>query len=119
MINFTKTEAPGGIIIVRLSGTLDQTNCDYFFDWLQDEIDLGNNRIVVDCKNVDHLSSAGVGMLVRARSRLKRNGGEIRLADLQSHVADLLHFLHLDKVFSIYPSVREALASFSTSVGDA
>lgn len=118
MIDFTKSVTPGGTMVVHLSGKLDLSSCEYFLDWIQDEIDSGNHRIVVNCKDVEHLSSAGLGMLVRARARVNKEDGFILLAELQNQVDDLLHFLHMDKVFKIYPTVPDALRSIDADVAE-
>lgn len=114
MIEFSREVSPTGVMVVKLGGRLDFEACDYFFKCMQDEIENGFHRIVVDCEDLGYLSSAGLGMLVRARGRVKKQGGFICLAQLQSGVADLFHFLHMDKVFRIYPTVGDALESVDT-----
>ena len=115
MIDFSRKVTPDGVLVVRLGGRLDFNACEYFFTCMQDEIDNGYHQIVVDCRDLGHLSSAGLGMLVRARGRVKKHGGFICLARLQSGIADLFHFLHMDKIFQIYPRVRDALAAIDAN----
>ena len=109
MIDFSRALSPDGILVVKLGGNLDLASCEYFFDCMQGEIDDGHHRIVVDCSDLGAIPSAGIGMLLRVRSRLNNKGGLILLADLQSQISDLLHFVHMDKVFRIYPTVHAAL----------
>lgn len=115
MIDFSRQVTPTGVLVVKLGGRLDFEACDYFFTCMQDEIENGFHRIVVDCNDLGYLSSAGLGMLVRARGRVKKHGGFICLAELQSGIADLFHFLHMDKIFRIYPTVGEALDVIDTN----
>lgn len=109
MIDFTTSTSPDGSRIVRLGGQLDLIACEYFFDCIQDEIENGHLRIVIDCKDLGVISSAGLGMLIRARARVKKHGGIIILARLQNSVADVLALVHLDRIFKIYPTVEDAL----------
>ena len=76
------------------------------------EIEEGNRKIVIDCRNIEFISSLGLGMLVRAHSRMKKVGGDVKLARLSNLVADLLSTVALDKVFHLYPTVRDACASY-------
>jgi anti-sigma B factor antagonist len=90
----------------------------------------GHRNLVVDLQEVGFIDSSGLGTLVSAlkqlktskdRRRVPRPGGsrrptargDVKLANVQPPVAALLEIIRLDRVFSSYPSVEEAVESYS------
>jgi anti-anti-sigma factor len=67
-------------------------------------------KIVLDLKNVEYLSSAGLGHLVSLLKKSKANDGVLKICSLQEAIAELFDVMHLDKIFEICPSAEEALA---------
>lgn len=112
MIDFTSRPLSDDVLAVEIRGDLTSEAAEYFFGCLEPLIEEGHTRIVVDCKDLRHISSLGLGMLLRAHARLKRVGGDVKLSGVESKLVSVLRLLHLDRVFSLYPSSGEALASF-------
>lgn len=69
-------------------------------------------RFVLNISDVDRIDSEGIGMLVRYASRLRRRGGDIRLAAPQTFVVTLLKLTQLTTVFQVYPTENAAILSF-------
>jgi anti-sigma B factor antagonist len=106
------TGPTGDVLVMEVSGRLDNDTSQFFFDCLQGEIEEGNRRVVLDCSDLTFLSSMGIGTLIRAQSRLKQRGGTVKLAAVQGVVADVLRVVHLDRLLDLYPDVDSAVKSF-------
>ncbi|MGH9745167.1 MAG: STAS domain-containing protein [Candidatus Acidiferrales bacterium] len=81
-------------------------------------MDKGNNRIIVNCIELDHLDSSGIGELVRSHTAVRKTGGRFTLANLTKKIHDLLTGTSLHKVLEIHkdePTAVEAIRSGSTS----
>lgn len=117
MIDYhTYTAGPANdILVMEVTGRLDNDTSEYFFGCLEWQIEDGNTRIVLDCKDLMFLSSLGVGTLMRIQSRLKSKGGTVKLAAVQGVVVDVLRVVRLDTLLDMYPTVDEAVASFGTA----
>ena len=102
----------GDVLVIRLSGNLDTETCDYFFTCLEDEIERGHTKMIIDCRDLEFVSSLGLGMLLRAHARLKKHGGNVKLARVGGAVADLLRMVKLGTILHVYPRVRDAYHSF-------
>lgn len=78
-------------------------------------IDGGHRQLVVDMSDVNFVDSSGLGALVSAMKALKllKGGGDLRLANVQPPVVALLEIIRLHRVFASYPSVDQAVQSFS------
>lgn len=100
-----------GVLVLELTGRLDDHTADFLVDCLAGHIRAGTTRIVLDCSDLQHVTSIGLGALVRIHSRLKSDGGEVKLASVPGAVSDVLRIVHFDRIFNIYPTVREACAA--------
>ncbi len=116
MLNFTYERIGENkeIICIPISGSLDAENCEYLLECVVGRIEAGHTKLILDCNDLDYISSMGLGMLVRVNSRMKKIGGDVKLANLHSTAAKILRLVRLDSVFQIYPSVEEALAAFES-----
>jgi anti-sigma B factor antagonist len=70
----------------------------------------GSQRVVVDLSQVKVINSTGVGMLVGGFTTCKKNGSELVLAGAGESIGSILKMTHLDKVFTVYSNVEEAIA---------
>jgi anti-sigma B factor antagonist len=106
---------PGGdILVFHISGRLDTLQCDYFFSVLENHIRRERRKLIIDCHDLEFISSMGLGMLLRVHSRMKQQGGDVRLAGVRGTVADVLHLVALDRVLQMYPCVDDAVAAFGS-----
>ena len=114
MIDFEtyKVEPDDKVQVIGISGQLDTASCEYFFSCIEDEIKRGNVDLIIDCRNLEFLSSMGLAMMIRVHSRMKKLGGNVKLARVEGTVADVIRTVHLDKVLELYPTVREAREGF-------
>ncbi len=104
-----------GATVVRPAGErLDIEVAADFRAMLLSLIEQGHRRLVIDLQDVSFIDSSGLGALVSALKTLKRsdNGGDVRLARLQAPVVSLLEIIRLNRVFTTYPSVDQAVQSF-------
>ena len=102
----------GDIMSLAITGDLTAENCDYLLKCIESQIEDGYDKLILNCEDLSYISSLGLGMLVRVHSRMKKIGGDVRLANLHGTVAEIFRVVKLDRVFQIYPTVEEAAASF-------
>lgn len=69
-------------------------------------------RLVLDFRNVDHLSSAALGMLINANNRVREKNGQLRLCDIKRQILEVFSITKLDKLFRILPNRQAAVQSF-------
>ena len=115
MIEFKSYMLPGdsGILVLELTGSLNTDNSEYLMDCVQGHIEDGIGNIILNCADLDFISSMGLGTLIRAMARLKKQGGAIAVAGARGGVADVLSLMHLNRLLSIYDDVDEAAAALA------
>ena len=101
------------IRIVEVQGNLDTDAANYFFTCVEQLIEEGQKKIVIDCSKLEYISSLGLGMLMRVHSRMKKIGGNVKIARLEGGVADVFATVGFDKILQLYASTADAVASYS------
>ncbi|MFP4058206.1 MAG: STAS domain-containing protein [Candidatus Brocadiia bacterium] len=104
--------APGEVAAFRIQGYLDAHTAPRFEEALRQAIDQGQVRLVVDCGQLDYISSAGLGVLIDAYRAVEPKGGELKVAAMPPAIAEIFDILGFSKVIRSYPSVEAAAASF-------
>ncbi len=102
--------APGSTVIA-VSGEIDVYTAPRLREALVSLVDAGNYRLIVDMEGVEFLDSTGLGVLVGGLKRVRAHDGVIDLVCTQGRILRIFRITGLSRVFTIYDSVDEALAS--------
>jgi anti-sigma B factor antagonist len=82
-------EQQGGINIFKLNGRLDSNTSQGFEQKLFQAISDGSKTVVVDFKELDYISSAGLRVILKATKAIKREEGQIMLCSMQDYVKEV------------------------------
>ncbi len=104
-------EDVGGISLIGLSGEVDVYSAPKLRETIKDLVDDGKYNIVVDLEKVAFLDSTGLGVLVGGLKRVKHHDGELGIICNQEKILRIFRITGLTKVFPIYSSRDELLAS--------
>src|SRR5437588_64607 len=85
----------GVIVAVVLTGKLNEENCHYLFECVEEQVQDGRKKLILDCAQLEYISSMGLGMLVRVHSRKNKLGGDVKLAALQTTVIQIISVVGL------------------------
>lgn len=89
-----------GVQVLRLKGPLRLGDAvDEFRNTILGCIDDGDTNFVLNLTEVPMIDSSGIGELIRLHTRLKREGGEIKLVNPGKFV---LHTMNLVKIVSLF-----------------
>ena len=58
-------------------------------------------QCVLDCRELDYISSAGLGLLFGTHKKLMGSGGGLRLINLKPHIRELFAIAHFDSIFQL------------------
>lgn len=95
------------------SKILDESNIKEIGDTLSSLIDQRDYpKLLLDFANVEHLSSAALGMLINANNRIRQRNGQLRLTRIRPQILEVFTITKLNKLFRIIVGRDEALASF-------
>jgi anti-sigma B factor antagonist len=57
--------------------------------------------LTLNFKDLDYISSAGLGILLANQQRLKKTGHGLKLVNLNKHIRDVFTFTGFDKIFTV------------------
>ena len=117
-MEFYYHELDRDVLILSADGGLNADTAGDFVGQLETLIDEGVKKMIIDCTRLTHISSYGIGTLVRLHNRLKKHGGDVKIASPQSLVLQVLTLMRMGKVFEIYPDVDRARLAFRAGNDD-
>jgi len=82
---------------VRIAGRLDAAQAPA----AQTFLDRTQGRVTLDCRRLDYISSAGLGVLLKTQKRLMGSGGGLRLTGVSPHIRDIFTYSGFDQIFEI------------------
>ena len=103
--------------VFELIGSLDIATSPTVRAALTSASEKGDHKLIVDLTKVDFLDSTGLGALIGGQRRAKEFDGEVRLVAKEGQILRLLRITGLLKVFSVYPTLEDALKD-GQRVGD-
>jgi anti-sigma B factor antagonist len=77
-------------------------------------VEQGRRHLVIDLRDVAFVDSSGLGALVSALKTIKRStsAGDVRLARAQAPVLSLLEIIRLNRVFTTFAEIADAVRSY-------
>ena len=100
-----------GIGVIALEGEVDVYTAPKLKSRLIDLVDEGKYNIVIDLQKVEFMDSSGLGVLVGGLKRVKSHQGSIALVCTQENILKIFRITGLVKVFPIFSTEEEAVAS--------
>jgi len=79
---------------------------------VQELIQNGETRLILDLAQVKYLDSTGISALIRAAAAPKMVGGATKLLNLTKRVTDTLQITRLSSAFEIFDDLEKAVTSF-------
>ncbi len=113
LLNIEKQQAANGVVVLTISGRVSIGRDSQLIEYqVNDLLKAGQNRVVFDLAAVNHMDSTGIGILMMCSARLKKAGGDLRLAGAQGLVADVLRITKVDSILGLHANADEAVKSF-------
>ena len=105
-------EMQNDINIYRLIGRLDTNTSTRLEQKLFQAISEGAKNIVVDFKDIDYISSAGLRVILKAFKALQREDGRIILCSMQKYVREIFKMIGMDSFVPALDTMDDALKAF-------
>lgn len=113
IISEERAGADNSLTLLTLSGTIETTNASGLEDTLARIINEKCYRIVVDLGGVKYISSAGWGIFISEIKRIRRNGGDIKLASMISEVREVFELLEFNSILKPFNDKESAVMDFA------
>ena len=110
-----ETRKKGDVVIIDFQGRLAiGVGDDLLPKLVQQLLDEGSRKILLNLSDLDYIDSNGLGELVQSLKTAKRFDASLRLLKPQDRVKKTLRLTNLLPMFAVYDSEGEALKAFSS-----
>ena len=101
----------GAAVVVNVEGQLIVGNRQELKQKVLDELERGERKFLIDFERTGDIDSSGLGVLVSLSKKIREQGGDLRLANLNDDLKTLFELTKLDTLFQIAESRERGLAS--------
>ena len=108
-------EMRGPIEFVRLTGSLDMYSFPRLETQLTQLFQQAHYSVLLDCKDLDYIGSAGLGALIGFAKQAREKGGDLKLLNVPERIYKIIELLGFTKVLQVYTSEETAIGSFTRS----
>jgi anti-sigma B factor antagonist len=114
ILELQKGQPTADVCLIAFSGKLLMGNDSRQVEWSVAELlGAGVRKIIFDLSNLESIDSTGVGILVVCEGKVRKAGGELRIAGPGGIVKHTLVMTHIDRLVPIYPTANEATQNFN------
>jgi len=101
----------GRVAVVLPSGFINAHTVRDFEAALEGLVQGGQYRILINCRDLSYISSAGLGAIMGLIETVREHGGDILLSNLQDNVFAIFDTLGFTQLYRVFPDESQALAS--------
>jgi anti-sigma B factor antagonist len=104
-----------GVSVIDLKGYLDAHTAPDLENAFQKLLNDKKFNIVVNCKDLTYISSAGLGVFMAYIEDVRKNRGDIKLSNMSPKVYNVFDLLGFPILYEIYKDEHEAVGRFQGS----
>ncbi|MGM0587327.1 MAG: STAS domain-containing protein [Bacteroidota bacterium] len=113
MNNFSiKHREKDSLDVLELSGELDAHTASQLEDSLKRLIDKKKYDIIVNCKDLKYIASAGLGVFMAYIEDVRDLGGDIKLSNMNPKVYNVFDLLGFPTLYDILEDEQQAIERF-------
>ena len=98
--------------IVHVQGKIIGGIVDQLQDEIEQQLQNGNNKLIIDLTDVPLLDSTALGVIILAFQVLQRSGGKLVLLNPQKAVSSILEVTRLTSILEVYETEEAAYNAF-------
>ena len=113
MLLIKRKKVDPDVVLLEISGRITLGRECKQVEWEVDELVRDNTtKVVFDLAELEYVDSTGIGILVMCCGKLRKAGGEMRVAAVQPRIAQLMKMTRVDEILPPYPTTAAATESF-------
>ncbi len=113
MANFEVARKDNGpVTVLEITGYLDAHTAPDFESALDKLMQENRYRIIVSMKNLQYISSAGLGVFMGFIEEVRQHTGDIKLTEVTPRIYKVFDLLGFPSLYEFYDSTDEAVRKF-------
>jgi anti-sigma B factor antagonist len=113
MLEIQNQQLPPDIVVLNIAGRITLGGESKQLDWAVDSlVSEGKKKVIFDLSKVTSVDSTGIGIIVMSAGKLKKAGGQLRVAGAIPHVEEVLKMTNVDQIVGLHSTTAAAATSF-------
>jgi anti-sigma B factor antagonist len=113
MLEIQTKELPPNIVVLEIAGRITLGRECKQLEWaIESLVGEGRKKVIFDLTGVSNVDSTGIGIIVMSAGKLKKAGGELRVAGATTHVEEVLKMTNVDQIVVLHPTTAAAATGF-------
>lgn len=105
--------------VLELDGELDAHTASQLEEMLKRLISQNQHKIIVNCRELDYIASAGLGVFMAYIEDVREEGGDIKLTNMSKKVYNVFDLLGFPTLYDILEDEQQAIQKFNNSSPEA
>ena len=101
------------IVLLEMAGVMVEDESKQVQSYVDAALRENRRKVILDLSRVERLDSLGVGTIVSCSAKLRKSGGELRVAGTWGVVDDLLKLTRVDQIVAFYTNPAAAAGEFN------
>ena len=100
-----------GYSILSIEGRVDTTNYNEFEHEINEILDSGENKLILNCKGLSYISSSGLRVILATQKKLMSEGDKLFLCEMQPSIKEIFDISGFTSIFKIFETEEEAVGA--------
>jgi anti-anti-sigma factor len=96
-----------GVIVLSPVGQIDTDSSPVLDEKINSCLTESVSTLVIDFQEVDCITSAGVGVMTKAKALLDRNNGSFAMINLQPQIKKVFEIMRLVPTLNVFANIQE------------
>jgi len=108
-----KTKGVGSVSIIYVNGYLDAHTAPELEQEFNNLLEKKKYKVVVNFKELNYISSAGLGVFMAYVESMREHNGDIKFSDLKPDVYNIFDLLGFPMLYEFFENESEAIQKFN------
>lgn len=108
-----RSKLVGNIAVIYPKGHLDAHNVERFEKEILKQTGNDIVNLVIDCKELNYISSAGMGIIMGYLDEIREKGGDIKLSSVNERVYEIFDLVGFTEIYDFLKDEQTALKKFT------
>lgn len=109
-----RSKSLGHTAVLYPKGHLDAHNVERFEKEMVKLIKNQMFNVVINCKDLDYISSAGMGIIMGYLDEIREKGGDIKLSNVNECVHDIFDLVGFTEIYDFLDDEDDAVGKFKS-----
>lgn len=101
------------VMRIKIDGYLDSSTFPKLQEHLTELLQQGHHYYLLDLKDLDYISSAGLGVLMGMLRDVREHKGDLKIVNMSEKIERVFNLLGFSRLMKVYNDEAAALGSFA------